>query len=337
MGEDTRKLLHFAYWTFKAARDCPLRYAGFKVAKIDTGSTSKHNAILGIVLQKLLEEYVNGGHLNARVGVEWLNANFNRVWLSCLEKDFVNWKLGKENVEYLEGELQGEDEDLEDYIQRSMSSNDTWYWDIYQETYELVPLFLHTMLKNNVCPTDLKSEFRYKAYIRDLRVWVYGSVDFYSRNEGLIYDGKGTKHKTRFLDPQQLEWYKLGIENCRDEGYPRINRMAWLMIRDSAFNEVESGAVERRSLLSTLNRTANSLRLSMRRIEKHLPAKYHKPGRIEGLSPMDDPRLEHYMAKPSKNTCKYCDFKSLPQPDGSVYECPGYKKMTVNDELFGAV
>jgi len=404
MGEDKRTIVHLSFSGFKTASACLLNYGLNKIVHIPHGYEDKNNAIMGIVLQKLLEEFVNGGHLISGAGRAWLKGNVERVFLECLgvreptmvsdkdknreRTDWVDWKIMEPGQE---GETfdhksdtqqhRSYDEEVdglfEDYFQANKDDLDTHIGQKWHDIYDNIDPFVDVIKEHRLVAADLRSEVLVQGYIKEARAWIYGSVDFISLEKKLIYDAKGTKYGTQYLDNRQLLWYRIAARSMKDMDYTDCHHTHFLLIRDAKLVTRKFNSADIRKLRGEISRLANSLRISIRRIAKETGLKegskrifkpflkwkegpdgqwgWHVkrqgPDRKVGWFPKtereyedrpqlhvnEDPRTSLFVAKPSKYNCRFCSFKRLELPDGEVFECQAYKSMTVNDGKFAGL
>lgn len=338
-SKDDRKIIHFSYSGFKKAKECQLQHFLDKnipwededgdPVRVD----DKRNAIMGIVLQKVLEIFINEGHLIKGVGRVWLFENFDRIFLQCIKADRVAWT----DIE--------DGESLDDYFERGKSNPDIDLNAVYKDTLSNLGNFAETIAENKLIARDLRSEVLIKAYIREARVWIYGGVDFVSLSKNLIFDGKGTKHNTRYLDNDQLLWYRIGIRQMPEMNYTDCHRTGFLLIREKKMLWKEFTGADIAKLRSKINTVANGLRLSLRKIKQDLGKEYAhmkpKGDALKGLKIEEDPRVKYFMANPSKSTCRFCPYKELSfrrgvgaKKEDVVYRCPEYMKQKENEALF---
>jgi CRISPR/Cas system-associated exonuclease Cas4 (RecB family) len=191
---------------------CPLQLK-FKIDKVEYPQDSR-NAILGVVIQKLFELWINEEHFWD--GPSWLHENAGRVWLLCQEggKPTGGW------ASYCPWE--------------SMEQSHFVWEDCLLQIDNLFGMITEHQLLAKV----QASEFKFNAKLPSGES-IRGSIDFMldGARGKYILDAKGTRYKNKYLDKRQLIFYKLGMVLEHGDAW-REAETAWLIYRDKLYESV---------------------------------------------------------------------------------------------------
>tara|TARA_Y100000310_G_scaffold194428_2_gene194416 strand:+ start:8763 stop:9764 length:1002 start_codon:yes stop_codon:yes gene_type:complete len=186
------------YWSnFKRYEDCPqsfLWYRGWGAIDVGGGpgrkkpkprKDSRHHAVMGIVIQSVLEQM------------------YNQEW----------WKTPAELVGLLEAELERQFklEVAKNFIDWRMAGSKD---EMFRICREGVFGFLKTFKAHRLVGQYARSELDYPAYINKWNP-IGGRIDFLIRRDDDPYkgitllDGKNSKHRGKYTDPDQLRFYAL--------------------------------------------------------------------------------------------------------------------------------
>lgn len=207
------------YWShLKAYEECPLKYLwGYGWGDIDLGrgpgkgkkrpqEDSKHHPVMGIVIQRVLEDF------------------YNKEWWNRLDLKGPNLKrrLIQETKDRL--------------IETLANDRFPVDWDkISFEEMESICIngvlgYLPTLKHHKLLGVYAKSEVDLKGMATN---WlpVGGRADFVIRREDTgitLLDGKNSGTKMKYVDPDQLRWYAL----CFSLGYHRLpDRLGFVWFR----------------------------------------------------------------------------------------------------------
>lgn len=183
------------YWShFQNYTKCPQKYlwtkgwpgidlgAGPGKKKPVTMKRSEHHALMGIVIQGVLEDFYNEGLWKILKGKE-LERDLARRTVNAfedrLEKSYINWSESPSKKELKRVCLEG------------------------------VLNFLKTLKHNRLLGSYARSEVEVMAFIDDTTP-IGGRIDFLIKKgeDILILDGKNSKQK-KYVDPDQLVFYAL--------------------------------------------------------------------------------------------------------------------------------
>lgn len=181
------RTLYLSYSGYNQFRECPRQYYFNRVKKYPPSTPdSKHNALLGTVIQAVFEKYFNERMWEALPLsiVEEELQDFGRLrFFQFLDEETINWK--SPSCKVTPASLQ---EELSLYIPQVLA-------------------YLHEAGLHG--PITV-SEVDFKQPLED-GLTLVGFVDFIIQlpdGSTLILDGKSTKHKSR-VDPKQLRFYAL--------------------------------------------------------------------------------------------------------------------------------
>jgi CRISPR/Cas system-associated exonuclease Cas4 (RecB family) len=181
------RTLYLSYSAYKQYHNCPREYYFSRVQKlVPDVKDSKHNAIMGTVIQAAFEKYYNERlweGLPLDVVAEELQDFARLRFFQFLEEEYVNWR--SPTCRTSAAEIQGE-----------MSV--------------AIPHVLRYLHEAGLHGPMTASEVDFKTPLTD-NLSLVGYVDFIIRQDDgkvLILDGKATKDKSR-VDPDQLRYYAL--------------------------------------------------------------------------------------------------------------------------------
>lgn len=204
--------MNVSWNTLSTYLKCP-RMWKFMQDKVEYPQDSR-NAILGIVIQKLFEEWYEGHHFWDKD--VWLYENFDRVWYAC----------------------QGEGKPTGGWAAYCRWEDKQQELACMLDAREQIAHLFNMIVKHRLLSNNAKSEHRFKADIGEGH-GISGSIDFLIEKGDEIYllDAKGTKYGLKYLDRRQLVYYKLGMVL---EGGPRyLNAVTgWLIYRTERFEKI---------------------------------------------------------------------------------------------------
>lgn len=191
---------------------CPLQFR-FQKDKVEYPKDSR-NAILGIVVQKLFELWINEGHFWD--GSSWLYRNFDRVWAECQGEGKPTGGWG--------AWCPWEDKSQENKCM--------------EDSREQIGNLFAMITEHKLLAKKMASEFRFKGAL-PTGDQVCGSIDFMldKPTQKYVLDAKGTKYKTRYLDKRQLVYYKLGMVLEHGAEWQDAET-AWLIYRNKLYERV---------------------------------------------------------------------------------------------------
>jgi len=263
------------YWSnFKSYDECPrkfLWYRGWQGIDLGNGpgksktkpeTFSKHDAVMGIVIQKAIEIMYNNEL--------WKTPATLRDSLEKLTKRHFEFELGKNYIDWKKSPAK---------------------LDLYETCLEGVFGYLSTLKQYRLVGSYAKSEKDLFAYITD-EVSVGGRADLIVKrgDTGVtIIDGKNSKQKSKYLDPDQLRWYGLCFYLCYNQ---LPDRLGWVYYRYPYGMEtaegVEPGVEWIDFSLEDLKGLANRAVKVRQSMDKHI-----------------------FHADPSPNTCRFCEYQSI--------------------------
>ncbi len=271
------------YTAFKSYESCPQEFLWtYGWGNIDLGNgpgfgktrpvkKSAHHALMGIVIQAVLEKMYNEElYRDPQTLSKRLLAEVEREWFRQSKKA-RNWV---------------------DYAEAGMSESE-----LIQVCREGVTGYLKTMKAHKLIGPYAKSEVLLLGWINKW-LCVGGKADFIIRRDDngvTLIDGKNTKRKMDGVDADQLRWYAMVFKLAYKQ-YP--DRLGFVWFRFPHGMETvnpETQALEVESGVEWVPFTEDDLRgLAQRAIEAR-----------------DGMRKEKFNPTPSPQTCEYCDFASV--------------------------
>ena len=172
--------------SFKQYETCGKQYNYQRVKKKDPPEKdSKHNAIIGSVVQRVYEDFYN-----------------DELWRKGSDtSDELMERTEKYYYEFLEEEYV----DFNDVTCRFDSKTEP-----LKECYDIVPKVLEGIKREQFLGPYAKSEEKLKE--RFGSDFLFGYVDFIIRNQDdelILLDGKSSKHREKYVDERQLYFYAL--------------------------------------------------------------------------------------------------------------------------------
>lgn len=200
-------MIHFSWNSLSKYLKCPRSYKFF-IDKVESARDSR-NAILGIVIQRLFEHWINDGYFWEKS--QWLYTNFDAYWDTGCERNYCAWESKEQELK------------------------------VKEDAREQIQHLFNMIVKHRLLAKKQKSEFRYCAKLND-DVEVGGSIDFLIEKPDVKYilDAKGTRYKNRYLEPKQLIYYKMGMIAAYGQEWMDAET-AFLIYRAEMWEQVYSG------------------------------------------------------------------------------------------------
>jgi CRISPR/Cas system-associated exonuclease Cas4 (RecB family) len=176
-----------SYSAFTQYKRCPQQYNYQRVKKIQpTKPESKHNAIVGSVVQRVFEDFYNNELW--RKGEDTLDT-------LLLLTDRYFWEYLSQNHV-----------DFDDPLCRFKNANEA-----LDECLDLIPKSLSAIKREKLLGPYAKSEIKMEVRLRD-DDFLFGFIDFMIRKSDgtiLLVDGKASKKREKYVDEDQLHFYSL--------------------------------------------------------------------------------------------------------------------------------
>lgn len=224
---------------------------------------SRHHAIMGIVIQKVIERMYNDelwrhpDGLQKRL-LDMVEKEFNYE----VARNFIDWRLAPSKFEMLRTCQDG------------------------------VSGFLRTLKAQKLLGTYARAEVELLGWVNKYTP-IGGRADLILRrddNGTTILDGKNSKDKGKYTNPDQLRWYAL----CYYLGYGKLpERLGFLYYRYPAGHENSDGTIE--SGVDWVPATRADIEGLAKRA-------------VDVRKAMDKEKFE---ATPSPSTCKFCDYETV--------------------------
>jgi RecB family exonuclease len=217
------KKLWLSYSGYQTYKTCPKRYQYSRVLKVDPKiPESKHNAVVGSVVQKVFEDFYNEDFW--RLGSECSAALLKRTEYHCynfLDTNFIDYNAPhcKTPLEFLELS--------KEYVLKTLSA-------IKRETL-LGPYS--------------RSEVALQAHLQG-SYYTYGIVDFLIRKQDgtiLLIDGKSSAKREKHVDMNQLVFYALSFYLLHQR-LPTKTGVLYYAFADDAEEAFDWVSVERKDL-----------------------------------------------------------------------------------------
>lgn len=201
------RIIHFSWNSLSKYLHCPRQYKFF-IDKVESARDSR-NAILGIVIQRLFEHWMNDGFFWEKS--QWLYTNFDKFWDEGCERNHCAWE--------------NKDQELK----------------TKEDAREQIQHMFNMIVKYRLLSKKMKSEFRFCAKLTD-EVEIGGSIDFLIERPDakFVLDAKGTRYKNKYLEPRQLIYYKLGMITQFGPEWQDAET-AFLIYRNELWEQVYSG------------------------------------------------------------------------------------------------
>lgn len=263
--------LRTLYWShLKAYEECPQKYlwnSGWGDIDLGRGpgkgrprpdDDSKHHAVMGIVIQAVLEDLYNHELWKHPEGLRKRLLEMTKEKLtSTLPRFYIDW-------------------------------NEISFEEMEQTCISGVQGYLQTMRHHKLLGTYARSEVELYGKVRS---WlpIGGRADFVIRRDDTgitLLDGKNSKTKLKYTDPDQLRWYAL----CFYVSYHKLpDRLGFVWFRyphDEAAGESGIDWVEftKRDLEALVDRA--------KKVRRGQEAEKFKP-------------------TPAYKVCRFCDFESV--------------------------
>lgn len=185
-----KKRQYWLSWSgFDTYQKCPKKYRLTRVDKEDPPEPdSKHNAVVGSVVQRVFEEFYNaeiwrsGSETTAK-----LLELVPKYFYEFLDKEFVDFDDIKCNFTPLE---------------------------LLDTCREIIPKVMEGIKREKLLGPYAKSEIKLRAHLQG-NYFLFGIADFILRRpdgELLLIDGKASRHREKYVDERQLLFYALAFK-----------------------------------------------------------------------------------------------------------------------------
>lgn len=263
--------LRTLYWShLQAYEQCPQKYLwGYGWGDIDLGrgpgkgrprpdDDSKHHAVMGIVIQAVLEDFYN---------LElWKHPQDLQKRLVKMAKEKLATTLTRFYIDWNEISF----EEMEETVVSGVLG------------------YLPTMKAHKLLGTYARSEVNLYGLAKSW-IPVGGRVDFVIRRDDTgitLLDGKNSKTKLKYTDPDQLRWYAL----CFYLSYHKLpDRLGFVWFRYPYDEESGETGID---WVDFHKRDLNALVERAKKVRRGQEA-------------------EKFPAKPAYKVCRFCDFESV--------------------------
>jgi CRISPR/Cas system-associated exonuclease Cas4 (RecB family) len=249
-----------SYSSYKLYNECPKRYRLRKVDKIEPPvKDSKHNAVVGSVVQRVFEDFYN-------LELWRKGSETSQTLLDLVPKYFYEF-LDKEYVDF---------SDVRCNFTRE---------ECLEKCEVMVPKVLQGIKDHGLLGPYAQSEIKLRAHLMK-NFFLFGYVDFIIRKSDgtvLLIDGKASKHREKYVDPDQLLFYALAFE-IRHGSFPDKVGFFFFHFADDpeqAFDWIE---------------------LSEERMAEM---------RVKLVDTFTNIQRKYFRATPSGKACKYCEFENM--------------------------
>jgi hypothetical protein len=271
------------YSAFSAYEGCPQNFLwSYGWGDIDLGNgpgqpkkvpvrRSAHHALMGIVIQAVLERMYNEElYRDPKNLSQRLLAEVEREWVRQSKKP-RNWV---------------------DYREAGMSEEE-----LLQVCRDGVTGYLKTMKALKLIGPYAKSEVKLIGWVNKW-LGVGGKVDFIIRRDDTgvtILDGKNTKRKLEGVDPDQLRWYAMVFKLAYKQSPDRLGFVWFRYPYGMEIKNADGDTVETEQGVEWIPFTDDDLRGLAQRAQEA----------------RDGMRKEKFAPTPSPKTCEYCDFVTV--------------------------
>lgn len=255
-----RREFWLSYSSFKLYNECPKHYRLRKIDKVDPPvPDSKHNAIVGSVVGRVYEDFYN-------LEIWRKGAKTSEALLELVPKYFY---------EYLDAE----------YVDWDSVKNPYTRQDILDKCEEMVPKVLTGIKEHGLLGPYARSEVKLRAHLTK-NFFMFGRADFLIRKSDgtiLLLDGKASKHREKYVDPDQLYFYALAFKIV----HGRLPDRVGFFYLDFA----DQGDVA----MDWLEITPEELAAFKTKVLDTFTAIQRK----------------HFQATPSSTACRYCEYATM--------------------------
>jgi len=249
-----------SYSGYKTYRDCPKRYRLSRVERKDPPTPeSKHFAVIGWTVQRVYEDFYNQELWRLRGKV-------SDALLELAPKYFYQY-LDENHVDF--NDITCKLEPME----------------MLAQIEEIIPKVLTGIKREKLLGPYARSEIILRAQLQS-SYYLYGIVDFLIRqstNEVLLIDGKASKHREKYVDEEQVDFYSLAFRLVHNR---RPDKVGYFYYR---FADDEEQA-----------------------FDWHVPdAESEEKIRQNLVAAFTNIQKKRFGATPSPSTCKWCPYETV--------------------------
>ena len=219
-----------SYSAYSQYKKCPKQYDYQRVSKTEPPvKESRHNAVIGSVVQSTFEDFYNEEIWRKRGGAQDdLIKRSEKYFQKFMEENYV---------------------DFDDVTSRFDSKAEP-----LNEIYEIIPKTISAIKREKLIGPYAKSEKEFK--VRHKKDFLYGYVDFLIRDSNdnvILLDGKSSRYREERVDETQLYYYALMFY----KKYKKLpDKMGFLYFRfgddeEEAFDWIEDISKEKLSELKS--------------------------------------------------------------------------------------
>lgn len=183
-----RKEYWMSYSSYKKYKECPKKYWYAKVGQVEPAvQDSGHFAIVGSVVQQAYEDFYN-----------------QELWRRGSQASGI---LHDKVTEYFYQFLDNR------YVDFGHVTCNFTMEEALQDCYDLIPVVLQGIKDHKLLGPYAQSEVKLRGHLAK-NFFMFGRVDFLIRTaegEVILLDGKASKHREKYVDEEQLQYYALAF------------------------------------------------------------------------------------------------------------------------------
>jgi hypothetical protein len=185
--------------------------------------------------------------------------------------------------------------------------------ELLADVRDTVPRGLRIIRHHRLLGPRAEAETKLDVVMKNEDVWA-GRSDFIIQrakphDDLVIVDGKGSRHRDRYVDPQQLQWYAMLYWLKFDAVPDKLAFLFWRFEPDQALDWIDTSEADLVEMAKLVKETFEDIKSLEKRLLPNAPPKQ---------------ALEIFKPKPNEANCRFCEF-------GTKDICP--KGLAVKDNI----
>lgn len=296
--------MYLSYSGWKKFESCKFAYWNEYLNKTPkSGPDDRLGSIYGSVVGKLFEDFYTEKLWKAKEPQALLMSRVEATVDKTISRETSDWRDRKGGVLLWKGPGEGQNpkgmyKDRAELIQ-----------DVRDAVARGFRIIRHHRLLGPRTDAELKLDYKYEGDIYG------GRADFVIQrtqphNDLLIVDGKGSQHRGKYVDPQQLQWYAMlfWLHSLLADKPQLPDKLAFLYWRSSPYECMDWLDISEADVMELFEVAKNSVK-EIGRLEKMLLPNAPPDGARGVFTP-----------KANEKNCRFCPYTSVCPPGAKVQE-----------------
>lgn len=292
--------MYLSFSGYKKKRDCGFAYWNEYINKTRTGEPDDRlGSIYGSVVGRLFEEFYKDKLWRMGNPQETLMNRVEATVNEIIRRETTPWKDKPGGVLLWKGEGPGQNPQGM-YTDRE---------ELIADVRDTIPRGFRIIRQHRLVGPRTDAEFKLD-YVTENKDILGGRADFIidrvpPQSDTVIVDGKGSRHRGKYVDPQQLQWYAMLFWKHTGKLPDKLAFLFWRYGPDECMDWLDVVEDDVAELYETANDTIKGIQTS----EKML---------LPGSSP--EVARGVFLPKANDKNCRFCPYASLCPPGQKIQE-----------------